>query len=82
MVVFATMFETQQLRIWDGDTFLVGMQSKSERISVPDTDTLAQPASEECALAYHFQIKRHLMSSYDRIGTHAANFFSFRIGVR
>ena len=30
--------ETEQLRVWDGDSFLVGMQSGSERIRVQNID--------------------------------------------
>ena len=38
VLLCAATCETEQLRIWDGDSFLVGMQSGSERIRVQNID--------------------------------------------
>lgn len=38
VLLCATTCETEQLRIWDGDSFLVGMQSGSERIRIQNID--------------------------------------------
>lgn len=38
VLLCAAACETEQLRIWDGDSFLVGMQSGSERIRVQNID--------------------------------------------
>ncbi|WJS05506.1 thermonuclease family protein [Roseibium aggregatum] len=38
VLLCAATCETKQLRIWDGDSFLVGMQSGSERIRVQNID--------------------------------------------
>ncbi|UES60246.1 thermonuclease family protein (plasmid) [Roseibium aggregatum] len=38
VLLCAATCETEQLRIWDGDSFLVGMQSGSERIRIQNID--------------------------------------------